>query len=417
MYVFCIGAYRYSSDRNCDDKLYLSIEYGKGIPQKELEKIKEPFYTLHKDRNRNLSGMGLGLPLCLKMVEVMKGRLEIRSIEGDGTEITIQLGVETLQWARVKKFWKSEIIVIEEEPEKIIATMQILIRKIPLFGNLMYVPRGPIGAIQEEAVWKKLTEQIQEIARKYKAFVIIIEPNVLEKDEAFKKMVTKLGYKINSTAMKFEEEIQARHNFRLHLEGKTEETVFQSFSSKTRYNIRQAQKKGVRIEEKTQDGLEEFYTLMQETGRRNCFRIRQKEYFERLLKEFPEEIQIWIAYYEEEPIATVMPIIYGNKMWYLYGASGNQYRKWMPNYLLQWEMIKKAIQNKCIVYDFRGVSVEKGEEDGLYRFKKGFGGDFVELIGEVYMDFKPLRYRFYKIAKKVFCNMRYGVYCLKMKWK
>lgn len=71
------------------------IDYGKGIPTKELEKIKEPFYTLHKDRNRNLSGMGLGLPLCLKMVEVMKGRLEIRSIEGVGTEITIQLGVET----------------------------------------------------------------------------------------------------------------------------------------------------------------------------------------------------------------------------------------------------------------------------------------------------------------------------------
>jgi len=322
---------------------------------------------------------------------------------------------QSMKWAKVKTFWKSERIVIQEG-EKWVMSMQILIRKIPVFGNLLYVPRGPIGKVQEEAVWKRLTEEIQAIAKQYKAFVIIIEPNVLEKDEAFKKMVTKLGYKINSSAIKFEQEIQARHNFRLQLEGKTEEEVFQNFSSKTRYNIRLAQKKGVHIEEKTEDGLDIFYSLMQETGRRNGFRIRPKAYFEKLLKEFPEEIQIWIAYYEEEPIAAVMPILYGHKMWYLYGASGNQYRKWMPNYVLQWEMIRRAIRNHCKVYDFRGVCVEKGEADGLYRFKKGFGGDFVELIGEVYIDFKPFRYKCYKVAKKIFCDVRYGVYCLRNRY-
>ncbi len=70
------------------------IDYGKGIPEQELEKIKEPFYTLSKDRNRKYSGMGLGLPLCIQIVEMQKGKLEIESIQNVGTKIIIKLGEE-----------------------------------------------------------------------------------------------------------------------------------------------------------------------------------------------------------------------------------------------------------------------------------------------------------------------------------
>lgn len=76
-----------------DKKIYI-IDYGNGIPNEELEKIKEPFYTLSKDRNREFSGMGLGLPLCIKIVEKLKGNLQIESKEGKGTKITIKLGEE-----------------------------------------------------------------------------------------------------------------------------------------------------------------------------------------------------------------------------------------------------------------------------------------------------------------------------------
>ncbi len=64
------------------------------------------------------------------------------------------------------------------------------------------------------------------------------------------------------------------------------------------------------------------------------------------------------------------------KTWYLYGASSNEHRNLMPNYLLQWEMIKMAIARHDDIYDFRGVvgNVEKTHPQyGLYRFKQGFG--------------------------------------------
>lgn len=76
------------------EKTIKVIDYGKGIKKEELEKIKEPFYTLSKDRNRKLSGMGLGLPMCIQIVEKQNGKLEIESKESEGTKIIIKLGEE-----------------------------------------------------------------------------------------------------------------------------------------------------------------------------------------------------------------------------------------------------------------------------------------------------------------------------------
>lgn len=92
-----------------------------------------------------------------------------------------------------------------------------------------------------------------------------------------------------------------------------------------------------------------------------------------------------MAYFKDEPIAGTLAVQYGDKTWYLYGASSNEHRNKMPNYLLQWEMIRWAVEGKCRIYDFRGVSGDLSPSNplyGLYRFKKGFSGDFVEFCGE-----------------------------------
>ena len=77
----------------------------------------------------------------------------------------------------------------------------------------------------------------------------------------------------------------------------------------------------------------------------------------------------------------------------------------MPNYLLQWEAIKSAISAGHDMYDFRGVCGivdENHPQYGLYRFKKGFGAEFTEFIGELYIPFKPLTYKLYKWSEKLY---------------
>ena len=314
------------------------------------------------------------------------------------------------EWAKVKENWINEIVLAEDESGKIIGAVSILIRKIPIFGNIMYSSRGPTCDIHDISVMKQLTDGIKELAKKYKAIVYKAEPDILSSDEEYRKIVTNLGYKIKDNAKNFREEIQPRYVFRLDIKNKTEDEIFAGFHSKTRYNVRLAIKKGVEVKEGTREDLKDFHKIMVETGERDGFIIRPLSYFEKMYDEMaPKHMKLLMAYHDGKPISGVIPIFYGNKTWYLYGASSNEHRNLMPNCLLQWEMIKMAIARKDDVYDFRGVSGvvdENHPQYGLYRFKKGFGATFTEFVGEVYIPFKPFTYSLYKVSEKTFRNLR-----------
>lgn len=103
---------------------------------------------------------------------------------------------------------------------------------------------------------------------------------------------------------------------------------------------------------------------------------------------------------------------YGNKAWYLYGASENILRDTMPNFAMQWAMITDSIDLECSLYDFRGVSGDLNPDNplyGLYKFKKGFNGNFVEFIGEYDIVIDKLIYNIYKKAFPQFKKIRNSI--------
>ena len=88
----------------------------------------------------------------------------------------------------------------------------------------------------------------------------------------------------------------------------------------------------------------------------------------------------------------------------------------MPNYLLQWNMIQWAIETGCRIYDFRGVSGDISEDNplyGLYRFKKGFNGDFCEFVGEFNYVFNPAVNFAIEKGSHIYRNMRRSLFLLK----
>lgn len=318
---------------------------------------------------------------------------------------------QSLEWGNVKSGWIKEVILSTDENGKIRGSLCVWIRKIPIFGNLMYSARGPVCDIHSEEVLKDISDGADMIAKKYKAFVLRMEPDILKTDNKFRDLITKNGFKIKDDSKDFKDEIQPRFVFRLDIKGKTEEEIFAAFHQKTRYNIRLASKKGVEIREGNFEDLKDFHKIMVETGERDDFIIRSLSYFEKMYQELaPEHMKLLMAYHDNKPIAGIIPIMYGNKVWYLYGASSNSHRNLMPNYLLQWTMIQDAIKRGADVYDFRGVSGvvdESHPQYGLYRFKKGFNAEFTEFIGEVYKTYKPaFIYKFYKFSEKAFRTLR-----------
>ena len=93
----------------------------------------------------------------------------------------------------------------------------------------------------------------------------------------------------------------------------------------------------------------------------------------------------------------------GNKSYYLYGASSNDFRELLPNYFMQWNMMQRAINRKCTSYDFGGISGNINENDpeyGLYDFKRRFNSRIVERIGQFDYILNPFYHSIYTITLK-----------------
>ncbi len=288
-------------------------------------------------------------------------------------------------WAKQKPAWSWKAIVCRDAQGAIRGSVAFLIRNMPfVHRNMMYACRGPVCDLDDRATFDELMTASKALAAQEKAYVIKIDPDVPSDQTEFVKMLEDNGFRTRHTGKNFEA-IQPRYVFRLYLNGRSEDEILASFHQKWRYNIRLATKKGVEVRICGKEMVADFARIMVETGLRDNFATRPPEYFSAMLDNLGEKCRLYMAFYEGKPIAGTLAIHYGDKVWYLYGASSNEYRNLMPNYLLQWRMIQWAIETGCRVYDFRGVSGDISEDNphyGLYRFKQGFHGEFTEFVGE-----------------------------------
>jgi lipid II:glycine glycyltransferase (peptidoglycan interpeptide bridge formation enzyme) len=284
----------------------------------------------------------------------------------------------------------------------------LLKRTLPgLRKSIFYSPRGPVLDFEREDVWRYLLSEVAALAGQEGAILWKIDPDIPVENEKVKELLLASGFRLAVAGSGFEG-VQPRHVFRLDITPPAEE-ILASFHPKTRYNLRLAQKRGVTIKSDcAPEDLPVFYDLLTETARRDRFLIRSYSYFETIWRELVarDYARLFLAYYQGEPIAGTLAFIFGDKAWYLYGASSNRHRNVMPNYLLQWTMILWAKERGCRIYDFRGVPGKEVGEDhplyGLYRFKKGFNGIFTEFIGEYDYVYSPFYYWLWQAAQPVY---------------
>ncbi len=313
--------------------------------------------------------------------------------------------MQTSYWGRVKNDWEWCGIICRDENEVIRGTMALLARKIKgLKYHLMYAPRGPVCDIHDVETFNALIDRAKKEGEKYEAYALKIDKDVDTRDEIYRKAVTDAGFDIKPVTDGFHG-YQCTRIMRINLEGKTEDEVFAAFDSGHRRKVRVAQKNNVQIEICSSEKANEFYEIMKETTERDGFDLRSADYFASILDNFGENARLYMAYYtpeygEKTAIAGALAVTYGDKTWYFYGASRNVYRNVMPNYLLQWEMIRWAVERGSRIYDFRGVA-RFDEDDGLYRFKNKFGAYPEELMGEMELILKPRAAKLVKFSQDI----------------
>jgi lipid II:glycine glycyltransferase (peptidoglycan interpeptide bridge formation enzyme) len=203
---------------------------------------------------------------------------------------------------------------------------------------------------------------------------------------------------------------------------KAEDELLAQMHHKWRYNIRLAEKKGVVISEWPSKQvpyenldciLPAWYQKLLETARRDKFLVRGESYFAELLRLLgkAEMARIFLAQYNGRLLGGILCTRWGSRVVYNYGASGNENRHLMFSHLLQWRAICWAKSAGAEIYDFRGVAV-RGQSDasphlsGLDRFKRGFGAEYEEYIGEYDAALRPVQYAAWRLAPKLLAILK-----------
>ena len=200
---------------------------------------------------------------------------------------------------------------------------------------------------------------------------------------------------------------------------KSETELLGEMHSKTRYNIRLAERKGVVIRD--EKNVDVFWMLNTETTARDAFKSHGKAYYKAFI-EMPMCRQ-YTAYLGDTPVASVLCVTHSGTTTYVHGASSNAHRNTMAPYLLQWHAISQAKESGDTAYDFWGIAPihTQGKPvqetcyngycwelthpwTGITRFKVGFGGTVVTYPQAVDVVLKPLIYVLYRLIHR----LRYG---------
>ena len=315
--------------------------------------------------------------------------------------------LQTSPWGTLKSQfdWEPERVGLTDGGE-LVAGAQILYRRLPLgLGRLAYVPKGPLTDWDDVEQARSTIETIGHAARAHDAIALTLEPPLRDEPDR-RRQLEGLGFAPSPF-----ESVQPRRTIVIDLTP-DEDEILMAMKSKTRYNIRLAGRKGVTVRAAETEDLPAFHKLMRTTGARNEFGIHSPAYYDAAYRLFVSRgwARLLLAEVERQPVAALMVFALGTNAWYFYGASASVHREKMPTYLLQWEAMRWAKSRGCTTYDLWGIPDEDEEaleatfterSDGLwgvYRFKRGFGGQVVRTIGAWDRVFAPLRYRLYRWA-------------------
>ncbi len=296
--------------------------------------------------------------------------------------------LQTWAWgeSKVQTGWRARRLLWSENGRPV-AAAGLLVRRLRLGGAglplaVAYVPKGPALDWADEGLREAVLQSLEREARRAGAIFLKIDPDVgpsTPPGEALLSALRRHGWRASN------QQIQFRNTVVNDL-SPSEERLLAAMKPKWRYNIRLAEKRGVCLRPGSPADLPLFYTMYVETGRRDHFLVRPYAYYRQVWEPFMAQglAQLLLAEVEGAPVAGVVLFRFGPTAWYFYGASTAQSRPLMPNYALQWAAMRWAKAVGCARYNWWGAPDVLAETDpmwGVFRFKAGFGGEFVQSIG------------------------------------
>jgi len=289
--------------------------------------------------------------------------------------------LQTSYWAEFRKAWGNEILETKWG--------LITLHKLPLIDY-------KIGIFEKGTEpTKQMLEDLKEIGRDKKLVFIKLEPNTPKSSNLVELMKTEgaVSGKTLFTPTTFWIDLKP-----------SEESLMKSFSSKTRYNIRLAERNGVKVQEDNSDKVfERYLELTKETVSRQGF-FAHTEKYHRLMWTILHKAGIahlMTATYNGEIITTWILFVWKDFLYYPYGASTEQHKNVMANNLMMWEAIKFGKKLGLTTFDLWG----REEGKGFTKFKEGYNPQVIEFLGTWDLVINKPLYSLYRMAEKIRWNL------------
>lgn len=281
--------------------------------------------------------------------------------------------LQTSYWSEFRRRWGNEVL---ETKWGLITIHQLPITK----HKVGIFEKGPAP-----------TKEMLQDLKKLDLIFIKLEPNV-QKEEGLIKLMKASGAVPGKTLF-------TPTTFWVDLKP-SEEELMKGFSSKTRYNIRLAEKNGVRVEEDNSDkSFNKYLELTRETVNRQGFYAHSEKYH-RLMWEVLSGAGIahlLTATYGGEIITTWILFVWKDFLYYPYGASTEKHKNVMANNLMMWEAIKFGKRMGLTTFDLWG----REEGKGFTKFKEGYNPKVIEFLGTWDLVINKPLYKLYKIGEGV----------------
>lgn len=272
--------------------------------------------------------------------------------------------LQSWQWGEWQKFLGRNVIrYFIANNNTFIGSVQLIRMPLPLGKHYWYAPYGPV------------------VSQNFKFSILNFQK--LFPNSVFVRVEPKSHVEGLTSIVKKTANIQPAKTLIIDLL-KTEEELLSEMHTKTRYNIKLAQKHGVEIKDEFDISIghglfaKEAVELIVQTAERQGFKGYGMEYYNKMIDSLAVQnrgalkLHIYKAIYKNQLLASAIMLDFGKTRTFLFGGSSDANKNLMAPYLLHWQAMLDAKSQELTAYDFWGIETSSGETPGFVRFKLGF---------------------------------------------
>lgn len=316
--------------------------------------------------------------------------------------------MQSSRWAKQMPDWQWYGLIRRSRRGFITGTVAVLCRKMPVLPRtLIYGCQGPVCDPTDKETVYELIDAVRKLGRRELAYLIRLDPSM---QEIARSVFAGRGF--HGRTGRKHRVARTRRVWQIPLEGRTPETVMDSFLDEHRHRVQIALKRGVEVRCGGKELVAAFSQLMEMASLREGNVARPLEYYAGLLENFGDMAKIFVAEYEGRTACAALVVRYGRKTFCVHEADDGDINL-RARYLLRTAMLQQAMLDGCAEFEFSDVPRDPDTEE--YAFVSGFGGWLTNYIGTVERVERPISGLFADLFEIISSRVKKWLYFLRVR--